>query len=228
MTVREGLDKCQLLKEASPATITKIISLGYIKKYKKGELVFREQEAVNRIYFILEGYAYLYKTNHAQDVKGVFVCSDGTMLNEVILEKEYASISCKALTEIEVLSFSRKDFLEMTKEDQILEKNVIESMAYKIRKLYHQLGNTNNSMRLERQVAAKIYKLGKDYGVETTRGIEIKFDFSITFLAELVGSKRETISRIVKHLSKEGYIFVEHNTWYVKKLEDIRGFVHKK
>lgn len=48
------------------------------------------------------------------------------------------------------------------------------------------------------------------------RGVEIDFDLSISFLAEMVGAKRETVSRQVKALTNRGLIEV-HKKRFLSK-----------
>ena len=49
----------------------------------------------------------------------------------------------------------------------------------------------------------------------------IDFDMSITYLADLVGSKRETVSRYVKLLSDNDLIVVRKNRFIIKNRENL-------
>lgn len=73
-------------------------------------------------------------------------------------------------------------------------------------RLCHQLKNTLGSIGLERKLAAKLWKLSRDFGVEREDGIEIDVDMSITFLADMLGTPRETASRLCTVLLNYGLI----------------------
>lgn len=85
----------------------------------------------------------------------------------------------------------------------------------------HQLKNISNSITVDRQIAFKLWKLGRDFGIETPDGIEINFDLSITFLVEMLGVKREIVSRQVKVLSKLGLIGVKRKRFTLYKYPEL-------
>lgn len=86
---------------------------------------------------------------------------------------------------------------------------IINSMAKKIRRLYRQLKNTV-PIKMDKKLAAKLWKLSRDYGVETKEGTVIDLNISITYLAEMLGSTRETISRCMNNFEKKGMIKFHH------------------
>ena len=73
----------------------------------------------------------------------------------------------------------------------------------------HQLKNTMGSIYMERKLAAKLWKLSRDFGRETKDGIEINFNLSITFLADMLGAPRETTSRLCGTLTELRLIRME-------------------
>lgn len=198
-----------------------LIKYSKIKKYKKGEHLFLDRDRVNCIYFVLAGIASLYKLNSAHDKKVIFIYGKGEILNEVILQKNMSSLNCEFLCDTEILEIPSTKFLEVMSCDFQLSRNVIDSMAYKIRRLYHQLKNTSNSIRLDKQIASKLWKLSRDFGKETDEGIEIDFNLSISYLADMLGSKRETVSRQLKILSEKELIIVKRNRFVVVDREKL-------
>lgn len=222
MTIQEACRSCEVLREAGPESLHKIALCGRIQEYQKGELLFRERESVDQMYFLVKGHVALYRINQRNDRKVIFLFRKGEMLNEVILQNPVASISCLALDSILVLKIPRKEFQKILLKDTILCTKVMDSLSIKLRRCYRQLGNTSNSVRLEEQVASKLWKLARDFGVETEKGVRIDFELSITFLADMVGSKRETVSRVVKRLSEKEMISVEKGYFFVKDMEKIK------
>ena len=228
MHIKEVCTFFEPFKSAKPAARAKIISYGFVKRYAKGTMLFWERDTVNRIFFVVKGYVALHKTNNNQDKKIVFVYGPGTLLNEVILAKPTSSISCETLSEATILSFSRSQFTEIMQEDFGFTAYVLNSLASKVRRLYHQLGNTSNTMHLSRRLAAKLWKLGKDFGKERDGRTMIDFELSITFLADMLGSKRETVSRALKKLTAEGLVIIEKNHFYLTDLDKLKVLVKNK
>lgn len=220
--IRDAIKECDILLKSSPASMTKLISYGMVHKYRTKEFVFLEREKVDYVYFLISGHVALYKTNKKMERRIIYIQGPGMIINEVILQEAIASASCIALDDVEILFYSRKQILEIMQSDFVFTCAILDSMSRKIRRMYRQLGNASNSLHLERQIMSKIWKLGRDYGVEKEDHTEIGFDMTISFFADMLGSKRETVSRIIKTLSKQGLLSFEKNRFVIndmKKLE---------
>ena len=84
----------------------------------------------------------------------------------------------------EILCFDRVKFLEIMKEDFELSKIIINSLAIKVRRLYRQ-GKNSIPIKVEKRVAAKLWKLSRDYGIEIEEGTLIDLNITITYLADI-------------------------------------------
>lgn len=224
MTLKEACQVPKVLQEVSQATQEKLVTYGLLRMYKKGEIIFRDQEEVDRFYFVVSGYINLYKVNKKQNQKVIFIYGEGEMVNEVLIDLGKASINCEALSDVITLSFSRKHLLEMMEQDFGLTMAVMKSSVKKTRRLYRQLANTSNMVNVDSQVASKLWKLARDYGEDTEEGVKIKFELSISFLADMVGSKRETVSRIVNRFSKEGLLKTRRNIFIIVDMNGIKDY----
>lgn len=223
ITIKEALEAAEVLKYASPASLTAIASISSLIKVEKGKHLFRDKEDVTSLYILISGRASLYKLNSLGEKKVIFVYGAGYMLNEVMLQDLPASINCEMLENSLVLAIPIQKFWHVLEKDNSLTRAVIESMALKIRRMYRQLKNTTNDLTGEKRLAAKLYKLSKDQGVAQEEGIRIDMNLTITFLAEMLGSKRETVSRQLKKLAEMDLILIQKNQFIVpdqKKLSE--------
>ena len=91
------------------------------------------------------------------------------------------------------------------KKDFELTTIIINSLSIKVRRMYRQIKNTT-PIKVEKRVAAKLWKLAKDYGVEVKEGTLIDLKISVTYLADMFGTHRETISRALKILQDKNLI----------------------
>ncbi len=115
-------------------------------------------------------------------------------------------------------------FIQVMDKDGRLAREVMGAMSLKIRRLYRQLKNTTNALSGEKRLAAKLFKLGKDYGVCSGDGTLIDMNLSITYLADMLGSKRETVSRQVKRLTELGLINMERNRITIPDMKKISEY----
>ncbi|GHV27345.1 Crp/Fnr family transcriptional regulator [Spirochaetia bacterium] len=224
MTVSEAFKKITVLTAANPASLAELIPYGTIRQYRKGEHIFLERDEICHFFCILEGIAALYKFNSVDEKRGIFVCRTGAILNEVILDGKPASLNCEILKDAAVLCLERNGFFNVCRKDFGLTKAVMDSMALKIRRLEHQLKNTSTNIRGDKRIASKLWKLSRDFGVGCGRGTKIDFDLTITYLAELLGSQRETVSRQVKMLTEQGLVIVDKSRFIIPDREKLQDY----
>ena len=60
----------------------------------------------------------------------------------------------------------------------------------------------------------KLWKLSKDYGVKVDKGTLIDLKISITYLADMFGTPRETISRALRQLQELELVIYENKKNY--------------
>ncbi|MBR8700854.1 Global nitrogen regulator [Fusobacterium sp. DD29] len=221
------IDIIKIFANIDNKTKNKIAAFSQIKLYKKGEHLFLDRDNVNTLFFIVDGIAALYKIGPSLDKKVIFIHGKGDFLNEVIIQKPVASLNCELLCNSKILEINVSEFENLMKEDFTLCKNTLNGMAYRIRRMFHQLKNTSNSVRLDKQIASKLWKFSRDFGKNTPNGIEIGFKLSISYLADIVGSKRETVSRQLKVLSEENLILVKRNRIIVKDKDKLLNYFKK-
>ncbi len=102
-------------------------------------------------------------------------------------------------------------------------QEVMFSMTNKIRRMYRQLKNTV-PLKVEKRVAAKLWKLAKDYGEYGKNGEVIKLNITVTYLSEMLGSSRETISRALKELKNKELIYYEGKKIIIKDRDKLSKF----
>lgn len=199
------LSEFSLFSQVNKNTIFKLNEICFVKELKKGEHLFRDKEVIKNIYVVKSGKVALYKQSESAQKKVIFILGRDTIVNEVIIDDLPSSINCEAFEKAEILCFDRMLFLDIMKDDFELSKIIINSLAMKVRRLYRQ-GKNSIPIKVEKRVAAKLWKLSRDYGIEIEEGTLIDLNITITYLADMFGAPRETISRALKILNNEGLI----------------------
>ena len=74
------------------------------------------------------------------------------------------------------------------------------------------------------RLAGLLLKLGEEYGSETGEGILIDLPLSRQELADIVGTSRETITRELKKMEREGMIVVDRRLITVRDFEKLRAW----
>lgn len=219
----EDLGRMEIFEDLSEDTLSRLSEYGELKEYKKGNHVFRDKEIVTRIYIVYSGKVSLYKMNEAAQKKIIFILGPNKMINDYAIDDLPSSVDCEIFETAQILSFDKNKFLEVMKGDFELTKIFIKSQAIKVRRLYRQMKNST-PIKVEKRVAAKLWKLAKDYGEEVEEGTLINLNISVTYLADMFGAPRETISRALKFLSKEDLIINDHKKIIIKDKDKLSKF----
>jgi len=203
--VLSELKSLELFQQVKEETIMSLMSKCEKLSIEKGEVLFLEREEVNNVYIILKGKVTMYRTTSDGQKRIIYVLTDGTIINEVIFDGISASICCEGYEDTQVIAINKEDLLKIMEKDFEFTKLVIFSMSKKIRRLYRQLKNTA-VIRVDKKVAAKLWKLSVDYGKPCNGETIIDLKITITYLAEMLGHPRETISRSMKTLEGKGLV----------------------
>ena len=76
-------------------------------------------------------------------------------------------------------------------------------------------------------MAAKLYRLANEYGKEIDGWHFIDIKITITYLADMLGCPRESLSRAMRVLETNGLVRIENKKIYVRKVEIARYFKEK-
>nr|WP_234120825.1 Crp/Fnr family transcriptional regulator [Clostridium hydrogenum] len=222
--LEEAFKIAEVFQNVNESSFCALKACGKIRKLAKGEQLFMDKEYVPYIYIVISGLAALYKINSMGEKKVIFVFGKGKMLNEAIFQNMTSSINCEILEEAITLYFPKDKLIDIMKEDFELTKAIMDSMAVKVRRLYRQLKNTSNSIRGDKKIAAKLWKLSGDYGVPCKEGVRINMELSITYLADMLGSKRETVSRHLKLLTEKKLVIVKRNEFIIPERDKLMKY----
>lgn len=216
-----------IFENLSEETKAEIWRLGKIVKYDKNTECFRAKDKNTYIYFLLEGRAAIYNLTNCGKQKTIFYLGPGELLNDCISPDVFISVSCHTMVPCEVFVIRSDVFNQIMEKDFTLTRAVIQELERKIWRMGHQLKNTMGSIYMERKLAAKLWKLGRDFGKHDEKGLYIDIPLSITDLADFLGAPRETTSRICKLLCSYQLIEMENKKIYLLSPDKLSYFYKK-
>lgn len=209
----------EVFKNLSDETYEKLGKILRRRELNKKEVLFLEREVVERVYFIEEGKISLFKITESGERKIIFILRKGQMINDVLIDKnKTTTVSCKAFENSKLLECNSKDLLKVMEEDFQLTKNILSHIQNLNRRLYRQLKNSV-SIRMDKKLAAKLYRMGREFGINKDEWTLINADLTITYMADMLGCKRETLSRAMKVLQDKNLVKFENKKIYIKQDE---------
>lgn len=226
ISLNEAFEKIDIFGNINPKTMEYLKGFSNLKKYKEKEHIFMDKDEVINIYIIVCGKVSLYKLSNFGDKKVIFIFDKGKILNEHSLQNVKVSINCEVLEDSIILSIPSKVLIKAMENDFSLSKYMLNLMSLNIRRLYRQLQNTTADLKCEKKLASKLLKLAKDNGIACKNMVKINIPLTVTYLSEMIGARRETISRQINKLSKLNLIEFKGNNIFIKDIDKLRDYFY--
>ncbi len=188
------------------AALDDIRRLTVRKSISKDTILVQENELGDCMYMIMEGKVKV--TNVGSDGKEVIlsVLGPGDFFGEMaLLDEEPRSATVVTLEATEMLLLRRKDFHSLLEQNRELLSNLLSTISQRLRHANAQI----RSLALL-DVLGRIAKLLLEIASKEGRKL---LDGSVVFrrpthqeIASMVGTSRETVSRMIGELSRDGYL----------------------
>lgn len=176
----------------------------------RNEYILKKNEKSNMLYIIVKGSVEIQEQNKDGKVKVLAILNETECFGEMgFLTNRLRSATVKTLKETVLLTVSRQKFFNMLVKNSKFMLNVVKILS-------ERLVNTNNQIQtlvfknLQGRVASALLRLSESYGVQvSTEGIKIDFPIKHSFIADLTGTSRETVTKILAQFKTEGSINIE-------------------
>ena len=186
--------------------------LGYIsvkmvsKNYDAGQIILLEASEGEQCFFVTEGSVKITRLSKKGREAILAILSDGDFFGEMsLLDGEFRSANVVALDDTEVLTLNRNDFLLVLKNYPQIAIRLLKEMATRLRKSDRQIASLSLS-DAEKRIAMCILRIADEKGVIKKGQVSIPKIPIQQDIANMSGTSRETVSRALKLLVKEGFI----------------------
>jgi len=200
------LKQIPLFSEMNDRDLDKIIHLASKQKYHKENLILIEEEIGSTMFIILSGRVKISRISDDGREVILSILSDGDFFGEMsLLDGHTRSANVTAIEESELLVIRREEFLQMLKDFPQIAINLLKELAQRIRKSDEHIKSLSLQDATGR-VATTLLRIAEDSGVFRKGQVEISELPLQQDLANMAGTSRETISRVIKSLTEEGYL----------------------
>ena len=209
MKQKNPLAQLPLFAGTQGAVLDTLYSAGNVKQFASGGQILRARVPAETVCILLSGKAFTYSLTHTGHRKITFIFGPGALLNDSTSGKTASGSFCEAMGPCLVFCVPADALLRCMKKDFGLAEAVLRAQERKLWRLEHQQKNSVHGLSLERKLAAKLWKLGRDFGVPVPGGTEIDLDLPVAFLADMLGAARETTSRLRGSLLRRGLLAMD-------------------
>lgn len=189
--------------------VAQLAALAHPKTFPKDHLLFERGDEGSEFLIVTHGRLKLILLNEDGRELTLTILGPYQSFGEVsLLDDAPRSASAVALSELRVLSISKRDFRGLLEKNPRVSLGLLTAMGRRLRDLTE---DTAGLIFLDvyQRVARKILALMNAIGVKTDRGCEIPQRLTHQEMANLVGATRETVTKVLNDLEARGIIGIE-------------------
>jgi CRP/FNR family transcriptional regulator, cyclic AMP receptor protein len=209
----EALRSIPLFARVADSDLEQIASHVIERRYPRNTTIVEEGLAGDYMYIIREGRVKVTKLSEDGREKILEFLEAGSFVGEMaLLERAPRSASVKTLAPVRLLALSRNDFLSLLRRSPDLGLAVIEVLCSRLRTQNDQ-ASALSFQRVKDRTKGLLQRLARS---EHTDGTLSTPTLTHQQIADMIGTSRETVTRVVKELKHEGWLDQEGKHYLVR------------
>ncbi len=206
MSKVEHLRKVPIFSDLSDSDLEKISSKMISRIYEKGKMILLEESEGETFFIILSGVVKV--TRLSDDGREVIlaILGESDFFGEMsLLDGEGRSANIVANEKSEVVTLSRRDFLDCLQKYPKIAIALLEELAVRLRKSDQHIESLSLSDS-EQRIGITLIRLAEELGTIKQGDVNVK---NLPFqqdLANMAGTSRETVSRTLKLLESKNLL----------------------
>lgn len=211
-----------LFSELDDKALEEIAKMSVRQTYKKDNMVLIEEEIGSTMFIILKGRVKISRISDEGREVILSILVDGDFFGEMsILDGQTRSANAVTLEDSELMLIQRGNFLRILRDYPQVAINLLKELAHRLRRSDEQIKSLSlqNAMG---KVASTLLRIADDSGIIKHGQVEISQLPPQQDLANMAGTSRETISRVIKSLVQLGYVKKEGSKLIVLDYEKFR------
>lgn len=187
---------------------------------------FLWREFGEAVHFVMEGKVKIYKTSEDGREHILYIAVPGDIFAEVILfnEVNYPA-TAEVLEKARIAVIRNEDLEKVLKAHPSMAVAIIKVLNKRLMDAQQQvkslaLHNTHG------RTAQMLMKLATEHGNKTENGLELELVISRQELANMVGTTRETVTRVLMAFKKYNLIEIERNTIRIIQPEKLKEWIN--
>lgn len=213
----DALTGVEMFAGLTPHVRQRVIAAAVPRAYRKGQVLFTEDDAGDSLIVLKRGAVAVYRTATTGERALLNVVHPPDVFGEVsLLDGSSRSASAEAMEDCAVLALSRAAFLELVHSNPAILDAVMRSLGGLVRRLTEQ--NTDHVfLDLPGRVAKALVRLAGD-----SEAPMVTIELNQTQLAEMAGGSRQSVNQAIGSFAGRGWLRTEGRRIVVTDLTALR------
>jgi len=214
----ESLRQIPLFAKVGDGDLRNMAQLLIERRFPKNKTIVEEGLPGDYMYVIREGRVKVTKLSGDGREKILELMGPGDFFGEMsLLDNAERSASVKTLCETRILALSRNDFLSELRRNPDLAMAVIQELTRRVRQMDEQASSLS-FQRVRERTKGLLLRLARE---DSTRdGWRITPSLTHQQIADMIGTSRETVTRVLKVLKEQGWLAQEGKHYLVCAVGD--------
>lgn len=211
-----------IFAELDDKELRRVAKVGIRQKFKKGNIIVLEQEAGASLFVIISGKVKICRMDEDGREVILSIFGPGEFFGEMsLLDGQARSATVIAISKAEVFQIHRRDFLELLHSYPQVAISLLGELTMRLRKADTQIKSLSLKDAAGR-VANVILIMAEQSGVFRKGKVEIDEMPLQQDLANMAGTSRETVSRMLNTFAAKNYITIENNKLIITDYEKFK------
>ncbi len=220
---RVPFDSIPLLSTLKPDDRAALEPLCRMRGYEKGEVIFREGDPAERIFFAYAGLVKIVKSAGTRDII-LEILGPGEPVGAVAaFERRAFPASAVAIEPSGILSIPEREFFQLLERRPEMTRHMLAGLTMRLIMLNKRMADMTGSA--ESRAARLFLTLAERLGMKQETGTYVPLALSRQELADLLGITLETAIRLMSRWQKEGVVLTDKSGFTIPDLEALRGSV---
>lgn len=196
----------ELTPTLAPAQVDKLCQHGTELSFERGEIIYRQGEPAKDIFLLLRGEAQSTLLNFAGNETLLRIHLPGSILGLTALATvPWRDASAKAIQPSILARVAADDVKELILSDRILGLNLIQLLVDRMRDFHFRVGDLQ-AQSVEQRLARVLLAVSRREKAIEACGTRPEIQLTHEELAQLVSSRRPTVTAILGRFAQAGYI----------------------
>ncbi|MCD6308034.1 MAG: Crp/Fnr family transcriptional regulator [Candidatus Latescibacteria bacterium] len=203
------LKKIPLFSSLKQEDLEAIYKVSHVKNFRKDQIILLENEDGDTLFTILNGKVKVTTfSEHGKEVIFSILYAGDFFGDMSLLDGKPRSASVVAIEDSQVRMIRRSDFIRILEQHPRIALKLLEELTSRLRKADERIESLA-LLDVTGRIAGILLQLADDKPEERQDGIVIKSRPTHQELANMAGTTRETVTRILKQLEIKDYIVIE-------------------
>jgi len=176
---------------------------------RRGEILFREGDAGDRLYVVIDGKIKLGRSSPDGRENLLAVLGPGQMFGELSLfDPGPRSATATAVTDVAMVSLGHEELGRWLTAHPDVARGLLNQLAARLRRTNDVVADLVFS-DVPGRVAKALLDLSSRFGRQADDGVHVHHDLTQEELAQLVGASRETVNKALADFANRGWLRLE-------------------